>query len=152
MKLTEAEILSLMREAVRQAHVAMRRGEVPVGAVVEKDGVIVGRGRNETRARCDTSAHAEVIALARAAKREDDFRLDGCRVFVTIEPCLMCLGAIWLSRIREVYFGVRDPKFGGLFSPFGLAEHPALRRMRFTGGIMADEIAAMMKGFFREKR
>jgi len=141
-----------MRQAVAQARLAMKHDEVPVGAVVEKDGVIVGRGHNKTRTRTDVSAHAEIVALARAARRLGDFRLDGCRIFVTIEPCLMCLGAIRLSRIREVYFGVRDPKFGGIYSPFALAGHSALRKMRFTGGILAEEMAAMMKGFFRGKR
>lgn len=141
-----------MRQAVAQARLAMKHDEVPVGAVVENDGVVVGRGYNKTRTRTDVAAHAETVALARAAKRLGDFRLDGCRIFVTIEPCLMCLGAIWLSRIRDVYFGVRDPKFGGLYSPFDLADHSALRKMRFTGGIMAEEIAAMMAAFFRDKR
>ena len=144
---------SLMREALRVARRATRRGEVPVGAVLTRDGRVVSRGGNATVARSDPTAHAEVIALRRAARILGGPRLSGCTLYVTLEPCLMCLGAMVQARIARCVFGARDPKVGAT----RWLDEPAVRRglnHRFPveGGVLEEEAARLLRSFFRSRR
>lgn len=142
----------MMREAIALARDAATAGEVPIGCVVELDGKLIGRGANRTLRDHDATAHAEILALREAGAAFGDFRLEGARLAVTVEPCLMCVGAILIARVAEVYFGIPEPKFGAVDSRFVLRGHPRLRRTRFIGGYFSEEIAAMMREFFEHLR
>lgn len=148
-----ADELHVMRRALELARDAAARGEVPVGAVVVKDGVIVGEGSNQPISAQDPSAHAEVIALRDAAQRLDNYRLDGCTLYVTLEPCLMCCGALVHARIREVVFGADEPRTGCVHScaeALSLPHHN--HRVLSRGGVLAAESAALLEAFFRSRR
>ncbi len=142
-----------MREALSQAAAAGCLGEVPVGAVVVREGVIVGRGFNSPIGDSDPTAHAEVAALRDAARNLGNYRLPGCELFVTLEPCAMCAGAIMHSRIARVSYGARDPKTGvhasvlDLFAVDQLNHHTEI-----VGGILADECGQLLSRFFAERR
>ncbi len=136
-----------MRAALAQAELAAAEGEVPVGAVVVVNGELVGVGANRTRRDCIIHAHAELVALADAERRLGDYRLDDAQVYVTVEPCLMCLGAIHQARAARVVYGAPELKFGAC-SRFGLASHPALRRLTICGGVLAEEAAGLLSRFF----
>jgi len=141
-----------MSLALAEARRAAQGGEVPVGAVVVAGEGILSRGRNAVIARNDPTAHAEVVALRRACRKRANYRLSDCELFVTLEPCALCLGAIVQARIRRLVFGASDPKSGAVSSvmtfPFGkLNHHP-----RVAGGIMAEECGAVLKDFFRAQR
>ena len=142
-----------MQVALELAGEAASRDEVPVGAVVVKDGQIIGRGYNQPIGRHDPSAHAEVLALRDAALQLGNYRLPGCALYVTLEPCLMCCGTILHARIARVVFGASDPKTGAagsvlnVFSETSLNHHTTL-----TGGVMAHECAALLSGFFAARR
>ena len=144
--------IELMMLAVDLAREAASAGEVPVGCVIELDGEVIGRGANRTVRDSDPTAHAEMIALREASAKFGDHRLEGARLFVTVEPCLMCLGAIMLARISNVYYGADEPKFGAVTSRFSLAEHKRFRKVNFHGGIMADEAKALLAEFFDRLR
>jgi tRNA(adenine34) deaminase len=142
-----------MREALKEAKKAQAKGEVPVGAVVVKEGKIVGRGHNLTEAKKTALAHAEVMALAKAAKKLKSWRLNGCDLYVTLEPCTMCAGAIVLSRIRALIFGTVDPKAGAVSSTARVMENPKLNHsVQTAGGILKEECAEILSGFFRDLR
>jgi tRNA(adenine34) deaminase len=142
-----------MREALSLARDAARLGEVPVGAVVVRDGAIVGRGANAPIGGRDPTAHAEIIALREAARALDNYRLPGCELYVTIEPCAMCVGAILHARIARVVFGARDPKTGACGSVIDLFAEPALNHhATVEGGVRADECAAIIADFFAVRR
>lgn len=142
-----------MREALEQARQAGACGEVPVGAVVVLDGQIVGRGFNQPIGRHDPTAHAEVMALRDAAQRLGNYRLPGCELYVTLEPCAMCSGAIMHARIRRVVFGARDPKTGVAGSVIDLFEESRLNHhATIEGGLMADECGGMLSAFFAARR
>ena len=143
-----------MQVALREAVRAAELGEVPVGAVVVLNGEIIGRGRNEVEQRRDASAHAEMLALREAAEAVGSWRLTGADIYVTLEPCPMCAGALILSRIRSVVFGARDPKFGALGSVTNLLDESARWNHRFDviAGIEANESARLLREFFRELR
>ena len=143
-----------MLEALELAREAAGFDEIPVGAlVVDPQGVIVGRGYNQPIGRRDPTAHAEIIALRNAALAMNNYRLPGCTVYVTLEPCAMCVGAILHARIARVVFGAADPKTGAggsvinLFSEQRLNHHAEL-----TGGVLAEECAALLSGFFAARR
>jgi len=143
-----------MLEALELAREAASFDEIPVGAlVVDPQGVIVGRGYNQPIGRRDPTAHAEIIALRNAALAMNNYRLPGCTVYVTLEPCAMCVGAILHARIARVVFGAADPKTGAggsvinLFSEQRLNHHAEL-----TGGVLAEECAALLSGFFAARR
>jgi tRNA(adenine34) deaminase len=142
-----------MDEALALARAAGARGEVPVGAIVVKDGVIVGRGGNAPIAASDPTAHAEIAALREAANVLGNYRLPGCEMYVTLEPCVMCCGAIMHARVERVVFGARDPKTGAagsvidLFVEARLNHHAAAQ-----GGMLAEECGAMLSRFFAERR
>ena len=142
-----------MHEAVLLARKAQERGEVPVGAVVVSDGKIVGRGYNRPISSMDPTSHAEIMALRDAAKNVGNYRLPGCALYVTLEPCLMCAGAIFHARISRLIFGAKDPKTGAcgsvldLFSDQRLNHHATV-----TSGILESTCGDILKRFFSEKR
>ncbi len=138
--------------ALEQARLALEAGEVPVGAVVVHSDELIGRGHNRTRMDASVTAHAELVAMREAATHIGDFRLDPAQIYVTLEPCLMCLGAIHQARISRIVYGAQEPKFGALGSVFDMQEHFALRRLEFTGGILAEESRELMQGFFARLR
>ncbi|QDF96800.1 tRNA adenosine(34) deaminase TadA [Azoarcus sp. DD4] len=142
-----------MREALVQARLAATCDEVPVGAIVVCDGEIVGRGFNQPIGRHDPTAHAEVMALRDAAARLGNYRLPGCELFVTLEPCAMCSGAIMHARIGRVVFGARDPKTGVAGSVIDLyAEGRLNHHARIEGGVLAEECGGLLSGFFAARR
>lgn len=142
-----------MRAALREAARAASQGEVPVGAVVIHEGRIIGRGRNRVEANRDAMAHAEILALRQTSKKLGCWRLSGCGLFVTLEPCAMCAGALVQSRIDRLVFACRDPKFGGCGSVFDILREKRLNhRVEVTEGLLADESQALLVGFFRSKR
>ena len=142
-----------MAEALAIARSAALLGEVPVGAVVVRDGVIIATGHNRRELDADPTAHAELLAMRAAAKALGDWRLEGCTVYVTLEPCPMCAGAMVLSRIERCVYGCADPKGGYLGTVGDLSQVAALNhRFEVVPGVRGDESAALLKGFFRELR
>jgi tRNA(adenine34) deaminase len=143
----------LMREALVVAKSALSTGDVPVGAiVVNKDGVIVGKGFNEREANNDPTAHAEVVAIRNAAARLQNSRLDGCTLIVTLEPCAMCAGAIAQSRISKLVFGAWDEKAGAVGSVWDVLRDPrSIFKVEVTSGVLEDECAGLLKDFFSDK-
>jgi tRNA(adenine34) deaminase len=149
-----AEIdLAMMREALRLAAQAAAQGEVPVGAVVVKDGSIVGRGYNAPIVSGDPTAHAEIGALREASKALKNYRLGGCTLYVTLEPCAMCAGAMVLARIDRLVYGADDPKAGAAGSLQDLTADPRLNhRFPVERGLRAEESSELLRGFFRSRR
>ena len=142
-----------MRAALEQARAAGAVDEVPVGAVVVCAGEIVGRGFNQPIGRHDPTAHAEIMALRDAAARLGNYRLPGCELYVTLEPCVMCWGAIMHARIARVVFGARDPKTGVAGSVLDLFAEPRLNHhATIEGGLLADECGRMLSSFFAARR
>lgn len=142
-----------MGVALELARQAASFDEVPVGAVVIKDGEIVGRGFNQPIGRHDPTAHAEVMALRDAAECLGNYRLPGCTLYVTLEPCAMCIGAIFHARIGRVVFGARDPKTGAAGSVIDLfAEERLNHHAEIVGGVRAEECGALLSGFFAARR
>jgi tRNA(adenine34) deaminase len=142
-----------MRQALALARQAETAGEVPVGAVVVKDGEVVGRGFNAPISRHDPSAHAEMMALRDAAVHLGNYRLTGCELFVTLEPCVMCVGAMFHARIERVVYGARDPKTGAAGSVFNLFTVAQLNHhARIEGGVLAEECGKVLSDFFAQRR
>jgi len=143
-----------MRAALDEARKAFVAGEVPVGAVVvAADGVIVGRGFNQPIGAVDPTAHAEIVALRDAARAVGNYRLVGATLYVTIEPCLMCVGAMVHARIGTVVFGAPEPKAGAVVSTLAAHELPSLNhRMTAVGGVLEDECRAIIQEFFKSRR
>jgi tRNA(adenine34) deaminase len=142
-----------MRAALALAREAADRGEVPVGAVVVLDGTIVGEGANQPIATNDPTAHAEIVALRDAGRRVGNYRLSGAELYVTIEPCQMCVGAMVHARIARVVYGAAEPKAGAVESAMRAHEHPSLNhRMAATGGVLEAECRAVMQAFFQDRR
>ncbi len=142
-----------MRAALEQGRQAQDKGEVPVGAVVVLDGAIIGRGFNQPISSHDPTAHAEVVALRDAATHIENYRLTGATLYVTIEPCQMCVGAMIHARIARVVYGTREPRAGAIESAMRAHEHPGLNhRMAATGGVLEDECRALIQGFFQGRR
>ncbi len=142
-----------MRAAIKCAAAAASKGEVPVGAVVVLDGKVVARAGNGPIARCDPSAHAEVLAIRCAAKKTGNYRLDGAEIFVTKEPCVMCAGAMVHARVHRLVYGCRDEKTGAAGSVFGITSSPSMNHaVEVKGGVMASECSRILKDFFKDKR
>ena len=142
-----------MEEALRSAQRALEAGEVPVGAVVVSGGQIVGRGWNRNIADHDPSAHAEILALREAGAAVANHRLGDCELFVTIEPCAMCAGALVQARIKRLIYGADDPKAGAVHSVIQVANHPQLNhQMEVRGGVLAGRCAEMVQAFFKSRR
>lgn len=142
-----------MRAALELARQAGLSGEVPVGAVVVKDGEIIGRGSNAPIGRHDPSAHAEMLALRDAAQRVGNYRLVGCELYITLEPCVMCVGAMFHARIARVIYGASDPKTGAAGSVLDLfAEQRLNHHAEVLGGVLADECGNLLSQFFAARR
>ena len=142
-----------MREALAEAAGAGAAEEVPVGAVVVRAGEVIGRGANRTMRDQQASAHAEVLALREASARLGSWRLEGCTLYVTLEPCAMCAGALVLARVDRVVFGAWDEKAGMAGSVGDLLRHPRLNhRPAVLGGVLADECGTLLRDFFRSRR
>jgi tRNA(adenine34) deaminase len=142
-----------MQEALRAAQRALDMGEVPVGAVVVHEGKIVGRGFNRNLAESDPTAHAEIVALREAGSALGNHRLTNCDIFVTIEPCAMCAGAMVHARIRNLIYGAEDPKAGAVHSAMHVLNHPALNhKVEVRHGILAGQCAELLQEFFRARR
>ena len=142
-----------MDAALEQARLALSAGEVPIGAVLVIDGEIVARGYNQPISACDPTAHAEVLVLRDAARRVGNYRLVHADVYVTLEPCLMCVGALIHARIREVIYGALEPKTGALVSTVRALETPGLNhRFAVSGGVREEAARELIQQFFREKR
>jgi tRNA(adenine34) deaminase len=142
-----------MRQALALARQAAVSGEVPIGAVLVMDGQIRGRGHNSPIATSDPTAHAEILALRQAAQDAGNYRLESGTLYVTLEPCVMCAGAMVHARIQRLVFGARDLRFGGVRSKFRLADSELLNhRIEITEGVLAGECLQLMKTFFEEKR
>jgi tRNA(adenine34) deaminase len=142
-----------MRAALDEARRALAAGEVPIGAVVVADGQIVGRGFNRPISAVDPTAHAEVLALRDAAQRVGNYRLTEAVVYVTLEPCLMCVGALVHARVGELVYGATEPKSGALVSTMRALESPGLNhRFVVTGGILEADCRELIQEFFRERR
>lgn len=142
-----------MRHALQLALCAEAEGEVPVGAVVVRAGEVVGEGWNRTIALNDPSAHAEILALRQAGQREGNYRLPGTRLYVTLEPCVMCAGAMIHARVDTVVFGALDPKTGAAGSVFGtLLDHRHNHRPNVSGPCLGEECGRVLQQFFRSRR
>jgi tRNA(adenine34) deaminase len=142
-----------MRQAISQAHNAWALGEVPVGALVVKDGVVIATGFNQPIGTHDPTAHAEIMALRAAASILGNYRLPGCELYVTLEPCAMCAGAMMHARLARVVFGASDPKTGTCGSIVNLFEQEKLNHhTELVGGVLADECGKLLKEFFADRR
>lgn len=142
-----------MLEALAEARDALAGGEVPVGAVVVRDGEVIGRGHNAVIGSRDPTAHAEVLALREAARKAGNYRLPGATLYATVEPCPMCCGAAIHGRVARVVFGVPDPKGGAAVSLYRLLEDPRLNhRAEVVGGVLAEECGALLRSFFESRR
>lgn len=142
-----------MKEALLEARKAYELGEVPIGCVIVKDGIIIGRGYNQKETTQDPTSHAEMVAIRNASKHLQAWRLTDAEVYVTIEPCVMCMGALIQSRVSKLIYGARDPKFGGARSLYELAEDTRHNhRFEVIEGVLEEECASIMKEFFRMRR
>lgn len=150
MSLTDKDF---MAAALALARVARDRGEVPIGAVVVQHGRVIGEGFNQPIGAHDPTAHAEIVAMRDAARRIGNYRLSGADVYVTIEPCQMCVGAMVHARIARVVYGTCEPKAGAIESAMRAHEHPSLNhRMDAVGGVLEEECREMIQAFFRDRR
>jgi tRNA(adenine34) deaminase len=151
--MTELRDRELMAQALAQARRGLEAGEVPIGAVLVLDDRVVAEGFNQPIAAVDPTAHAEVVVLRDAARAIGNYRLTGTALYVTVEPCLMCVGALVHARVRDVIFGAAEPRTGALVSAVRAAEFPGLNhRLQFRGGVLEDECRSLMQDFFRENR
>jgi tRNA(adenine34) deaminase len=145
--------LEFMRIALDEARLAAERGEVPIGAVVVLDGLAIARAGNRTITDCDPTAHAEIVALREAARKIGNHRLIGSSIYVTVEPCAMCAGALVQSRAARLVYGIEEPKGGAVRSCFAIFEHPAVNhRVEVTSNVLAADAAALLKTFFASRR
>ena len=150
---TQEEKDFFMSEALKEAEKSLDKAEIPIGCVIVKDGEVIGRGHNAREELNQAIMHAEVMAIQEANRTEGNWRLLDCTLFVTIEPCVMCAGAIGLARIPQVYFGATNPKFGGTVSLYQILEDKRLNhRVQVESGILEDECAKIMQDFFKNRR
>jgi tRNA(adenine34) deaminase len=144
---------SYLRAAIDEALAAERDGEVPVGAVVVFEGAIVGRGNNRVLRDSDPTAHAEIVALRAAGQALGNYRLENCTLYVTLEPCAMCAGAILHARIKRLVYAATDPKAGACGSVLSVMNHPQLNhKVEVEAGLLAEECGALLTNFFRARR
>jgi tRNA(adenine34) deaminase len=147
------EVKFFMREALKEAQKAFNENEVPVGAVVVFKNQIIGRGHNQTERLQDPTAHAEILAITAAANALNSWRLKDVVVYSTIEPCIMCAGALVLARVKKIIFGARDEKFGGCGSVYNVVREKQLNhQIEITEGVMEKEARSLLKSFFEKKR
>jgi tRNA(adenine34) deaminase len=144
---------TFMRLALREAKQASKQGEVPIGAIAAENGEVIGRGYNSTITLQDPTAHAEIIALRRAAEHKGSYRLPGVTLYVTAEPCLMCLGAALHARVKRIVYGTEEPKFGAVKSLINFSQLKGLNhKPEIVSGILANECSTILKDFFQQKR
>lgn len=144
---------TLMQAALAEARAAAAAGEVPIGAVAVAGGAIVARGQNRVLRDCDPTAHAEVVAMRAAAQAVGNYRLLDCELYVTLEPCAMCAGAMIHARLGRLVYGAPDPKAGAAGSALEVLNHPRLNhQMAVTGGVLAEACGELLREFFRERR
>jgi len=149
----KADDLRFMAEALKQADEAGKAGEVPIGAVMVKDGRILASDRNRREESNDATAHAEILLLRQAGALLGGWRLSGCTLYVTLEPCPMCAGAMVLARLDRLVFGAPDPKTGAVVSLYDIVRDERLNHsLKVSGGIMQEQCAALLKDFFRQRR
>lgn len=141
-----------MIEAVKEALKAYQKEEIPIGAVVVKEGNIIAKGHNLKETKKNTLKHAELIAIEKASKKLQRWRLTDCDLYVTLEPCPMCMGAILNARIRKLYFGAKDPKAGACGSIINLTEYPFNHKLQIEAGVLQTECETILKKFFKELR
>lgn len=142
-----------MRAAIEEARAAESAGEVPIGAVAVANGIIIGRGQNRVLRDVDPTAHAEIVALRQAASAMNNYRLPECELYVTLEPCAMCAGAMVHARLKRLVYAAADPKAGAAGSVLEVLNHPKLNhQMEVTEGVLAEECGQMLREFFRAKR
>jgi len=142
-----------MELALAEARAAQEAGEVPVGAVIVKDDELLAAGQNRNLRDHDPSAHAEIVALRAAGERLGNHRLEGCEIYVIIEPCAMCSGALVHARVKRLVYGAKDPKAGAVESVVQVVNHPRLNhRMEVTGGVLEAQCSQMLRDFFRARR
>ena len=141
-----------IRAALRQAELSAERDEVPIGCVVVHDGMIVGRGHNQTEGLQDATAHAEIVAIGAASSTLGSWRLTDCTLYVTLEPCAMCAGAMVLARVGRLVYGAPDPKAGACGSVLDVIRAPLNHRVEVTAGVLAGECGALLREFFQRKR
>ncbi len=142
-----------MHEAIKQARRSLLAEDVPVGAVIVKDGKIIARGYNQVEKRQNPIAHAEIVAIEKASKKLGYKHLLDCDIYVTLEPCAMCCGAIVLARLRRLIFGAYDPKTGAAVSLYNITNDPRLNhRLEVLGGVLQDDCVALLKNFFKKLR
>ncbi len=142
-----------MKEAYIEAEKAYMANEVPVGAVIVHENRIIARGYNRTETLNDPTAHAEILALGAAANYLDSWRMEDAAIFITLEPCVMCIGAILNARIANIYFGAKDPRFGSCGSRYDLvSDNPYIRGVKVVSGVMAAECESIIKSFFVKLR
>ncbi len=151
-KLFKDEDIRFMKAALARARAAERVGEVPIGAVIVKDGQIIASGRNMREMKRNALLHAEIVAIDRACKKLGAWRLEDCTLYVTMEPCPMCAGAIVNSRIKRVVFGCSDQKAGAYGSVLDMSEYPLNHKYEVEGGVLAEECGALLSGFFLSLR
>lgn len=145
--------IELMREALQEAEQALQIGEIPVGCVIARDGIIIARAHNERETLHDPTAHAEILAIRRAASALSSWRLDDCDIYVTLEPCPMCAGAISQARLKTLTYAAADPQYGCAGSVYRIPEDPAFNHFcRSSGNLMADEAQKLIKRFFQNQR
>lgn len=143
----------MMRAALDEARAAALAGEVPIGAVAVRDGAIVARGQNRVLRDCDPTAHAEMVAMRAAAQAIGNYRLLDCELYVTLEPCAMCAGAMIHARLGRLIYGAADPKAGAAGSVLEVLNHPRLNhKMPVTAGVLAEDCRELLREFFRERR
>jgi tRNA(adenine34) deaminase len=152
--MTQAELdLQFMRQAIEQAQLAALEGEVPVGAVLVRDGKVISKAFNQPITRHDPSAHAEMLALRAAAKAEENYRLPGSTLYVTLEPCTMCAGAMLHARVDRVVYGAPDPKTGAAGSVLDVFSSKQINHQTAVeGGVMGEECGQLLRSFFKERR
>lgn len=151
--LQNAEDERFMRMAYGEAMKAFDMKEIPIGCVIAKDGMVIGKGYNQVETMKDATAHAEIIAIGTAANKLENWRLDGCTLYVTLEPCPMCAGAILNSRVSRVVYGSLDTRFGGCGTTIDVITDNALKRVvQVKGGVLAEECLGLLKGFFQQMR
>lgn len=142
-----------MRLALKQAKKALGQDEVPIGAVIVKDGKVIARGYNKTEKTQIALKHAEVVAIEKACKKLKSWRLDDCEIYITVEPCAMCAGAIANARIKKAYFGASEPKSGCAESKYPILTDNGLNHTtEFEGGILGEECSKLLSGYFKAKR
>jgi tRNA(adenine34) deaminase len=142
-----------MRLALKQAEAARAHGDVPVGAVVVRDERVLAAAGNEREQRADPTAHAEILALRAAANAAGDWHLDGATVYVTLEPCVMCAGALVAARVERLVYGPQDPRAGAALSLYNVVSDPRLNhQIEITSGVLAEECARLLRGFFEGRR